>query len=117
MDINVFNTPVKRSDLPRVLGCQNSKDKDRMARNIVSELQEEYNIVNMQDGKGYFLASKEQARVYAMKEIHRGTKIVRKGMKMLRRCEDDGDYTKIPVQAHFRRIKKKPENDNQISFL
>lgn len=44
----IFKEPVKREELSKIFGCS-----DREARRIVENLQKNYNIINLQDGKGY----------------------------------------------------------------
>ena len=60
----VFASPVKREQLASVLGVET----DREARRIISELQKKYNIINLQDGRGYFLADNDTAIRYAEQE-------------------------------------------------
>ena len=112
MDINIFREPVKREELSAIFGCS-----DREARERISLLQENYNIVNLQNGKGYFLADDETAKRYAQQEIRRAIKIFNKARKILGRVEK-GDDIVIPVKAHFRKLNKTEEIDvNQISFI
>ena len=106
--VELFIEPVKRSDLSHIFGCS-----DREARERISELQELYNIINLQDGKGYFLADDEQAIRYAQQEMHRALKIFNKARYILSRCNKT-KVLKIPVKAHFRCLNKTKENESQL---
>lgn len=107
----LFSKPVKKADLPRVLGCSN----ERAARATISRLAEEYNIVNFQDGKGYFLADNETAIKYAMQERKRGIASITKANKIIKRCEETGKYgIVIPVIGYMRRLCALSGNPNQI---
>lgn len=99
----IFAQPVKRQDLALVLGCES----DREARRILSELQKSYNIINLQDGKGYYLADDETVMKYAMQERSRALKSLQKANNMIRRCQHGGGKT-IAVRAHMRRIGRRP---------
>jgi hypothetical protein len=98
----IFKEPVKRCDLARVLGVES----DREARRILSELQKTYNIINLQDGKGYFLADNKTAIRYAEQERKRALKSFNKANQMLMRCRGN-DGIEIPVKAHMRKIKRR----------
>lgn len=112
MDINAFKKPVKREELSALFGCS-----DREARGKIAELQENYNIVNLQNGKGYFLADDNTAKRYALQEMGRAIKIFNKARKMLGRVTK-GEDIKVPVKAHFRCINRTRQIDlNQITFL
>lgn len=109
----VFKEPVKRAALPKALGCEN----DREARRIIAELQKEYNIINLQDGKGYFLADDETALRYGMQERKRAASAFKKAYKIISRCSPPKTGIKVPVRAHFRTIGKKNDvNKNQMSL-
>lgn len=95
----LFESPVKRGDLARVLGC----DSDREARRLLSNLQKEYNIINLQDGNGYFLADDDEALRYALQERSRAIALLEKSNAIIRRCTQ-GKGVEIPVRAHTRRI-------------
>lgn len=106
-----FNHHVKRQDLPKLFGCS-----DRAARKRIEQLQEKYNIVNLQDGKGYFLADNETALKYAKQERSRAKASYIKASRMIARCSDS-QGEKVFVRAHFRTIGKKDNvNINQISM-
>ena len=47
----IFSKPVKRAELASALGV----GSDREARRVLSELQKQYNIINLQDGRGFSL--------------------------------------------------------------
>ena len=81
----IFKEPVKREELARVLGCSN----DRQARERLAELQENYNIINLQDGRGYFLADDETAKKYAKQEMRRAISTFRKAQRIRKRCNID----------------------------
>ena len=110
----VFKTPVKRSELPGVFGCS-----DRAARKIISELTKEYNIINLQDGRGYFLADDETALKYAMQERSRGISALSKANTIITRLYKEKDYgIVVPVKAHTRRIKRCIlADEKQINFI
>lgn len=95
----VFAVPVKREDLASVLGV----GSDREARRILSDLQMRYNIINLQDGKGYFLADDETALRYAEQERKRAVKSFLKANAMVKRCRS-ATGIEVPVRAHMRRI-------------
>lgn len=101
-----------RSELPNIFKCT-----DREARRIISELQEKYNIVNLQDGKGYFLADDETALRYAKQERSRALKSYLKANRIVSRCTNQIGM-KIPVRAHFRTVGGKANNivKNQIEM-
>lgn len=102
---------VKRQDLPKLFGCS-----DRAARKRIEQLQEKYNIVNLQDGKGYFLADNKTALKYAKQERSRAKASYIKASRMIARCSDS-QGEKVFVRAHFRTIGKKDNvNINQISM-
>lgn len=112
MDIQEF-FKVKRSrqEIANFFDCS-----DREARSKIADLQEQYNIINLQDGKGYFIGSDKQVEEYAKQEMHRAKKTWEKARKMLQRVEQ-ADGIKIPVKAHFRRLKAKDDkDDNQIEW-
>lgn len=92
IDIERFKNPVKRADLPRVFGCS-----DRQARKEIDTLQEKYNIINLQDGRGYFLADDMTTIRYAKQEMRRAISTFRKAKRMLRRCKENPDQTEIEV--------------------
>lgn len=100
MDVQkLFAVPVKREDLASVLGV----GSDREARRILSELQMRYNIINLQDGKGYFLADNDTAIRYAEQERRRAIKSFMKANEMIKRCRGASGI-EVPVRAHMRRI-------------
>lgn len=106
-----FQHPVRRERLKYVLGCKT----DRQARMVLSRLQEEYNIINMQDGTGYKLGTDEEVKQYANQEMNRARKVFIKAGGMLKRCTLT-DGIQIPVRAHFRKIKARTELKDQISL-
>ena len=102
INIEAFKTPVKRSELPALFGCS-----DRQARAIIKSLSDQYNIVNLQDGRGYVLADKATTERYAKQEMKRGITIIKKASAMFKRCaEADDDAVVVPVTAHLRTIRK-----------
>lgn len=104
----IFKNPVKRQDLGNIFDCS-----DREARERIAELQDRYNIINLQDGKGYFLADDELAIRYAEQEMRRAIKIFNKARNILKRCNKTKGI-KIPVKAHFRRLNKVDEYESQL---
>lgn len=112
LDVHIiFAEPVKRENLASVLGV----GSDREARRILSELQKSYNIINLQDGRGYFLADDETALKYAEQERKRALKSFLKANAMLKRCKKV-DGIVIPVRAHVRTIGKRMPDPGQIRF-
>ncbi len=110
--IAMFSTPVKRKDLAVVLGCES----DREARRVLSELQKSYNIINLQGGRGYFIADDETVMRYAEQERKRALKSFAKANAMLRRCRGNEGCV-VPVRAHMRRIgRRQPLYEGQIIF-
>ena len=107
----IFSKPVTRAELCLILGVS-----DREARKMIAELQENYNIVNLQNGKGYFLADDETTKRYAEQEMRRALKSFNKAREMLKRVTDSSGI-KIPVKAHFRTIKGIEDDANQIKFI
>ena len=93
-----------------MLGCP-----DRSAREVIASLQKEYNIINLQDGRGYVIGTDEQVRRYVLQEHARARKIFIKANAMLKRCTLT-EGIRVPVRAHFRTIKARTEIDNQISM-
>lgn len=108
----IFASPVKREQLASVLGVET----DREARRIISELQKKYNIINLQDGRGYFLADNATAIRYAEQERRRALKSFRKANDMLMRCRSSSGI-EIPVRAHMRRIGGREDRiEGQLEF-
>lgn len=108
----VFASPVKREQLASVLGVET----DREARRIISELQKKYNIINLQDGRGYFLADNDTAIRYAEQERRRALKSFQKANDMLRRCRSSSGI-EVPVRAHMRRIGGREDRiEGQLEF-
>ena len=109
----IFSKPVKRADLASALGV----GSDREARRVLSELQKQYNIINLQDGRGYFLADNETALRYAEQERRRALKSFNKANEMVRRCKNV-DGVVVPVRAHMRRIGKRGSfvSESQVIF-
>lgn len=114
MDIKeFFSTKRSRKEIAQFFECS-----DREARSRISDLQEHYNIVNLQDGKGYFIADDETVKKYAEQEMHRAIKSFNKARKMLARVES-ADGIKIPVKAHLRRLKAVGDetDENQLEWV
>ena len=111
---SLFAKPVKRSELSVIFNCS-----DREARRIVSSLMQEYNIVNLQDGRGYVLADDETAVKYAMQERKRGIASLKKANLILSRCQPVFGMPDrvVPVRAHFRVIGKRYVDKNQIDLF
>lgn len=109
--VEIFSSPVKRCDLAKALGVES----DREARRVLAELQKNHNIINLQDGRGYFLADNETALRYAEQERRRALKSFNKANLMLMRCKMASGI-EIPVRAHVRHIGKS-NNENQISMF
>lgn len=108
----IFKEPVKREELSKIFGCS-----DREARRIVENLQKNYNIINLQDGRGYFLANDREAERYARQEMSRALKIFEKANGILRRTKHS-EGIKIPVRAHLRCLPGKDikKDENQIKW-
>lgn len=106
-----FRTPVRRERLKYVLGCKS----DREARKVVEQLRKTYNIVNLQDGRGYFIADDETTLKYAVMRRRRALSEFRAASMMEMRCRKRQGM-KIPVRAHFRTIGADEPNRNQMSM-
>lgn len=63
----LFSTPKTRAELRKEWNTS-----DRELRIIVGRLQEYYPIVNLQDGRGYFLGNEEECFQYLLQELSRG---------------------------------------------
>ena len=109
--VEIFSSPVKRCDLAKALGVES----DREARRVLAELQKNHNIINLQDGRGYFLADNETALRYAEQERRRALKSFNKANLMVMRCKKASGI-EVPVRAHVRHIGK-INNENQISMF
>lgn len=99
--IEIFKNPVKRQDLPKIFDCP-----DRAARKQIEQLQKKHNIVNLSDGRGYFLADDKTALRYAEQEKRRAKSDLNKANMIIARCLKSDGGEVVPVRAHFRRIKK-----------
>ena len=106
-----FATKRSRAEIAEYFGCN-----DREARERISDLQRTYNIVNLQDGKGYFIADNETTRKYAEQELARALKCFNKARVMFERVKENTDDIMIPVKAHFRRLHA-PTNDKDENQL
>lgn len=77
-----FKKPRQREDLRKLWQCDN-----RTVRDNISRLQKDLNIVNLQDGKGWYIPETEkEVRAYCSQEISRGLKSVIKAYQMSKRC-------------------------------
>jgi hypothetical protein len=108
----IFKEPVKRSELATVLNCKS----DRQARKLLADLREDYNIINLQDGRGYVLADDETALRYAMQERKRAISAFKTANRIIMRCSKGTEGITVPVKSHFRTINKVYVNKNQLSF-
>lgn len=109
--LKLLEKPVTRSMLAVLTG-----ENDRAVRKRIQQLREQgYNIVNRQDGKGYYLASDEETLKYARMRRKRALSEFKAANLMEMRCLHR-DGIKIPVRAHFRTIGHKEECKNQIKL-
>lgn len=109
--MTTFKHPVSRERLKYVLNCKT----DRQARRVLSSLQEDYNIINMQDGTGYKLGTDAEVMAYVRQENSRARQVFRKTGRMMRRCTVS-DGVQVPVRAHMRTIRARTEVENQMSL-
>ena len=80
-----FKTPRQREELRSLWQCDN-----RTVRDNISKLQKDLNIVNLQDGKGWYIPEKvAEITAYAKQEYSRGVKSIAKAYKMFKRCGVD----------------------------
>ena len=107
----IFKEPKTKKELMSIFKCD-----EREIRRKIASLQKNYNIVNFQDGKGYFLANDKQVEKYAKQELKRAVNIFTKASQMLKRVSAP-EGIKIPVKAHFRTVKAQPKDTNQISMF
>ena len=107
--LKLLQKPVTRSRLITLTG-----ESDREVRKRIQRLREMgYNIINNQDGKGYFLASDEETLKYARMRRKRALSEFKAANLMEMRCMHK-DGIEIPVKAHFRTIGYEPPCKNQI---
>lgn len=89
---DIFKTPRKRSELPLIFNTN-----DREARDKIAELQSEYKIINLQDGRGYFIGNDAEGIKYSFQEIHRATSSFEKACNISAQCkiEDIADLERF----------------------
>ncbi len=107
----LLKQPMTRSELVIKTG-----ETDRAVRKRIQLLREKgYNIINRQDGKGYFLASDEETLKYARMRRKRAIAEFNAANLMEMRCIHK-DGIEIPVKAHFRTIGYEQALKNQITM-
>lgn len=80
-----FKTPRTREELRKYWKCDN-----RTVRDYISKLQKDLNIVNLQDGKGWYIPDNSaDVSAYAKQEYSRGIKSIAKAYRMNKRCGID----------------------------
>ena len=94
-----FKTPRSKEELRKFWKCDN-----RTVRDNISRLQRDLNIVNLQDGKGWYIPdSAKDISAYAKQEYSRGLKSIAKAYRMFKRCGIDRQKNLTEV---FEDIKK-----------
>lgn len=107
--LRLLKKPVTRNELAFITG-----ESDRSVRKRIQRLREQgYNIINNQDGSGYFLASDEETLKYARMRRKRALSEFKAANLMEMRCMHK-DGIEIPVKAHFRTIGYESPCKNQI---
>ena len=96
---DLFRIPRTKEDLQIIWDCD-----ERTVRRNVAELQKNLNIVNLQDGRGWFIPDKtEEILAFAKQEYSRGIKNIAKAYKMFKRCNVDGQ---TDLEDIFSEIRK-----------
>lgn len=95
-----FKIPRSRKDLRQLWQCDN-----RAARENISTLQKDLNIVNLQDGKGWYIPETEkEVRAYCSQEISRGLKSVIKAYQMSKRCVSENQISMDNIINNLRGV-------------
>lgn len=95
-----FKTPRQREDLRQLWQCDN-----RTVRDNISKLQKDLNIVNMQDGKGWYIPETEkEVRAYCSQEISRGLKSVIKAYQMSKRCVSENQISMDTIMNNLKEV-------------
>ena len=94
-----FSEPKSREDI-----CNLFNTKDKIARMYIRKLQNlGLDIVNLQNGKGYYIPKDTKAVAeYAKQEINRGLACIVKGYKMIKRC---GQENQIDINELIEQIE------------
>jgi len=94
-----FKVPRTRKEVRDCWGCT-----DNCARITIRKLQDRgLNIVNLQNGKGYFIPNNPKVVAeYAKQEIARGLSCITKGYAMIKRCGQD---FQISIEEIMKRIE------------
>lgn len=109
--LKLLEKPMTRTELAAVTG-----ESDRAVRKRIQQLREQgYNIVNRQDGSGYYLAGDEETLKYAQMRRKRALSEFRAANIMEMRCLHK-DGIRVPVRAHFRTIGQREECKNQVKM-
>ena len=97
---NYFKTPRTREELRKFWKCDN-----RTVRDNISKLQKDLNIVNLQDGKGWYIPETEkEVRAYCSQELSRGLKSVIKAYQMSKRCVSDNQISMDNIINNLRGV-------------
>lgn len=95
-----FRKPRTREELRKYWQCDN-----RAVRENISTLQKELNIVNLQDGKGWYIPDTEkEVRAYCSQEISRGLKSVIKAYQMSKRCVSENQISMDLIINNLREV-------------
>lgn len=78
----IFSFPRKRKELPVIFNTD-----DRGARIIITKLQEKYILINLQDGRGYFIGDSKDGIKYSFQELSRGKSSIEKVCNILAQCD------------------------------
>ena len=94
-----FSEPKSRADI-----CDLFNTHDVTARQYIAKLQNlGLNIVNLQNGRGYYIPKDAKAVAeYAKQEINRGLACIVKGYKMIKRC---GQENQIDINELIEQIE------------
>lgn len=95
-----FKKPRQREDLRQLWQCDN-----RTVRDNISKLQKDLNIVNLQDGKGWYIPETEkEVRAYCSQEISRGLKSVIKAYEMSKRCVSENQISMDTIINNLKEV-------------
>ena len=97
---NYFRTPRQKEELRKFWKCDN-----RAVRENISTLQKDLNIINLQDGKGWYIPETEkEVRAYCSQEISRGLKSVIKAYQMSKRCVSENQISMDAIMNNLKEV-------------
>ena len=95
-----FKKPRQREELRDLWKCDN-----RIARDNISKLQKDLNIINLQDGKCWYIPETEkEVRAYCSQEISRGLKSVIKAYQMSKRCVSENQISMDTIMNNLKEV-------------